>query len=294
VDSLELEPTIRHYDKKTDKEETKNPDICIKLKEIEIYIEHKSINTEEFIFFEEHKHIFQLLTKYLIDLPYQIEIIYKDSKFSDTDIEKLGKILKEKVPSMPSEKTMIVIDTFEACVLKKVEHTKPVDHIHGIHPKGHGKTLKDTFHSVVNEGEVIRLYMQENECKFGRITIKEEKYSYPMHIFHSGGKSQILIVGPKIEFSKIVERTLERAKSQSPYGKPYVLTINDEEILGSKEKKMWQKAIAKYTRFSGVIFVKMNDSEELDFEFEPNPRGEFIQAYGTPISEYFRLIKNEK
>ncbi len=225
----------------------------------------------------------------MIDLPYQIEIIYKDSKFSDTDIEELGEILKEKVPSMPSEEIIKITGTFEVCVLKKVEDTKLVDHIHGVHPKGHGKTSKDTFYSVVPEGEVIKCYMEENECNFGRITIEEEKYSYPMHIFHSGGKSQILIVGPKIEFSKIIDRTLERAKKQSPYGKPYILAINEEEISGSKEKDMWKQAIAKYTRFSGVIFVKMDDSKELDFEFIPNPRGEFIQAYGTSIFEIFSL-----
>lgn len=234
----------------------KNPDILINLKGEEVYLECKTIDTKQFDYLEEHNNMLEILHKYL-DVPHQIDIRYKES-ISDIELHSLGKELQERLQQVKRDGKIINNDNFEVGV------------------------------QVRNEYMPQRIMFSI----FGIMEDLVDNCRYPLHSYGID-RHTISIGGPRVDFSKILRAKLSRSRKQYPDNKPYILVIDGNIILGSRDAN--NRALASAfqpqvnTRFSAAILADYHptfDSLKLVYDFKviPNPFAKF------PISKEFEHL----
>lgn len=272
VDSLELEPISRNK---------KRSDIKIKSGDIEIYIEHESININKYVsdikYLKAHEYFATLLIKYLKELPYGIDIIYECS-FSLNYIEDLCKRINSFFPSVKSEGTIINDDYFNVHVTRGLgeckEHASNIGYLQ--------ESGSDDFYTIMAPNSRLKSIIKQdigakeiyNKCRYGTVYHIAKNYIYPMHQFFLG-TGYITISGPKlgpdVDFKLVLKKKIEYARAQAPINKPYVLALNMEEELGGIEgnRKILENIFHPdcNTRYNGILLVNNN----FDFEFIPNP-----------------------
>ncbi len=268
VDSLELEPVSR---------DNRHSDIKIKSKDIEIYIEHESVNIDKFLVnnLEAHHYFATLLIKYLKEIPYGIDITYKNP-FSPDEIEKLCKRINDLLPSVVSEGTIIDNDNFKVhvtrCSEECKEHPSNITYLQESGSYVFCSTMAPYSRQRVVIKEAIGDKELYNKCRYSKMYDIAENYIYSMHQFFLG-KGYINISGPKdVDFKSVLEKKIEYARAQSPIDKPYILALNMEGELGSIEKNRKRLNTIfqphQNTRYNGILLVKNYD---FDFEFIQNP-----------------------
>jgi hypothetical protein len=246
VDTLVLEPKIG--------KKKKNPDIYVDLKGEEVCIECKLIDTQQFDYFEEHKHMFEVLSKY-VNVPHQVSITYKKS-LSDDEIKKLGKTLQQRVHLVTREGNIINNEDLEVNVIARAEY---VD-----------KRFSGGMGGIIEN-------MSDN-CR------------YPNHVFFKNGITMSLS-GPKVDYSKILRYKLEKSRDQSYLKKPFILAIDATYMLGDLTENLrflntrFQPSMN--TRFSGILLVSSGlrlEKNYREFKFISNPFAKY------PVSKDFELL----
>ncbi len=301
VDNLEFEPTVQHFDNKSGKESSKVPDIKISKDGIDIYIEHESFNTKKFIYKNDHTNFAKLVIKNLKDTIYLLQIIHKRPfspkyKTEEYRAKKLCKEISDKLSSARNEETIIDGDEYNVHIEKSGFKSQTTNVTYIEHAR------RDKFNSQINENETICVKIKKDDikdkelykyCIYLLLHDIDEDYIYPAHIFFDL-KNTIMIAGPKdINFKTILEDKLKKAGSQSPDGKPYVLAINEGEILGdSKENRKILDGFfqsGKNTRFSGILLIKKCNNKEIDFNFIQNRDNPYCQQ----VSDIFKKLKGQ-
>ena len=180
VDNLILEPQVSSNGK--------NPDILVNLKDEEVYLECKTINTKQFEYLEEHNKMLEILRKYL-DVPHQIDIRYKES-IPDTELHNLGKELHERVHQVNRDGKIINNDNIEVGV------------------------------------QIRKAYLDQRfkVMLFGIMEDLDDNCRYPGHSYGADGHT-ISISGPRVDFAKVLRakyrivlkiRPIRRTKATRP------------------------------------------------------------------------------
>lgn len=285
-----LEPNIENYEN-----EHKNPDICIKLNDVDTIIECKIIDSEKIFYYsEEHSRLAKLLSKWLIEIPcnYELQLIYKDS-FSDIDVYQLCKRLNNIIPLITGEGEILNDYLFKVEIIKNLDE----DNVSEIRFLKNEKLLKYRYISELKGGEQMRVYKSDIEDHTtiigGTMLIIPENYIYPQSTFL--GKNVLFILGPKkVDYTSIIENEIKKARKQAPKNKPYVLAINMTTELGSIEinreilKSLFQPG--RNSRYSGILLIKLC-IDEFNFEFIRNPfNNELASKEFNSISDKFNIL----
>jgi hypothetical protein len=218
------------------KNKTKQSDIFINFNNEQIFIECKSINTKQFEYLDEHNKIFEILKEY-IDFPHQIDLTYRNP-LSQEEINKIGETLQEKLPRVTNDGKIINNEDLEVGVQ--------------IREKYGNKNLKLLL--TIHSGHI------------------HENCIYPGHVYAEDGKS-ISIVGPKVDYSKILIKKIKDSKNQHDPEKPYILAIDANNLLGDYSENLRKLATSFQpninTRFSGILLVRyLNYIHKFDLEFD--------------------------
>lgn len=249
VDSIELEPIIEG--------EKHRPDILINYKGERVYLECKSIDTQKFSYFEEHRRMFSILRSYMVT-PHQIDIQYK-SPLSDAELHDLGKVIQERLGLITTSGNIIHNSNIRVSVQMREPNSRETKGPLGMMLGGISEDLRD-------------------QC------------FYPLHVYMEGSVT-LSLSGPKVDYSKILRGKLGKSRRQSPYLQPYVVVINCNNMVGSWTDNIRAISSAfqpsRNTRISAVLLVRYNKEprkKELTFKFEmiPNP---FTKAV---LSERFK------
>lgn len=232
-------------------------DILARYRDQEVYLECKGIETRKFDFAQEHDHMLSILRQYLVDAPHQISITYK-RPFSDAEINRLGESLRELIESVKADGKLIDNPDVSVNVVKR--------------------------DSLGFKGLRLRISMIEEDLS--------ERCRYPGDAYGVDGIS-ISIAGPKVDYKSVLRERIRRSKRQYLEGKPFVLVINANEMLGSLVENIRALSSAFQpninTRFSSAVLVESNPvigSPRTDFVFNfvSNPFAEY------PVSKQFELL----
>jgi hypothetical protein len=249
VDLLKLEPHAN--------ENEKHPDIFIKFRDIEIFLECKVLNTKDNDFFKEHKLMVDRLQKYL-HVPHQIDIRYNKSLSVD-EIEDLGKGIEALLKEVTSDGKIIDNDNLEVQVQIRDQYGNP------------------------DISTLIVMVIQD---------ISTNCY-YPGHAFSFNGKT-MSIGGPKLDYSKFLLRKIDKCRNQAIKEKPYILIIDGNKMLGDYSENIRRLSTSfqptRNTRISGILIAKygldLNGFIE-EYKYISNPYSKF------PVpKEFSRLFLN--
>jgi hypothetical protein len=246
VDKLVLEPEIE--------KKKKRPDIYVNFRGEEVYVECKVIETKQFDYYEEHKHMFEVLRKYIAS-PHQVSITYRRT-LSDEELKRLGETLRKRVPLVKREGNIIDNEDLEVNVIPRSDYG-------------------DKRFTIIMGGITESL---------------SENCSYPNHVFFKDGVTMSLS-GPKVDYSKILRNKLEKSRPQSDVKKPYVLAIDATYMLGELTGNLRFLSTRfqpdRNTRFSGVLLARYTGNLEknpFEFKFVSNPYAKY------PVSKEFELL----
>jgi len=248
VDSIILEPPITGRLKK--------PDILASLRDEQVYLECKYIDTSKFDYSREHEHMFSILHDY-IDVPHQVSIRYK-KPLSDTELHQLGETLRQRLEQVTGDGRIIHNANLEVQVM--------------------------TRQAYGNKRLSMILTMIEQDTY--------ENCSYPGHAYGRHGLT-VSLSGPKVEYTKVLREKIRKSRRQSPQNWPYVLMINGNLMLGDLTENIRALSTAfqpkTNTRFSAAVLVTYHlrlDSLNLDFKFYlvSNPFAKF------PVSKEFERL----
>ncbi len=252
VDGVALEPQVPGTGKKSD--------ILVRLQGEEVYLECKTVHTDQFNYAEEHNHILSILQNY-IKIPHQVDIRYRKS-LSDLELHGLGKTLEQRLAQV----------------------------------KGNGKIVDN---ENIEVGVQVREEYQAQTPKivlWGHSENLHEKCIYPLHCYGINGHT-ISIAGPKVDYSEILRSKIRKSRRQSPDDNPYVLSINGNLMLGSLTENIRAVSSAfqpqMNTRFSAAILATFyqplaRPGIDYKFYFVSNPFAKFPVTcrFGSLFSSY--------
>lgn len=248
VDSIILEPPITATKRASD--------ILANLREEQVYLECKRIDTAQFDYSVEHEHMFSTLSGY-INAPHQIDITYKKS-LSDEELHGLGATLQKRINQITGDGTII-----------------------------HNANLKVGV-------QIRKAYAGKGIAIILVPTMKDLHTNcyYPGHVYGRDGKT-LSLCGPEVDFTRVLKDKIRKSRHQSPPDSPYILVIDGNNMLGDLSENISALELAfqptTNTRFSAAILVTYYprlDTSYLDFNFYlvTNPFAKF------PISEEFKRL----
>jgi len=200
---------------------SRRSDILALLGDWEVFIECKQPFAGS-DFYQEHRRICDILLKYIV-VPHQVSVHYKRT-LPDKEVEELGARLGPFLESVSASGTIMQTDNVTASVV-----------------------ARDAFGSRMFEAVMpittTDLYTRAVD---------------PGHVFFRDGKT-LEVAGPRVDEAATIARLVKRSRAQSPKGKPYVLAISAEGMLGTLSEQITsiRNAFqpAKNTRFSGVLLT---------------------------------------
>lgn len=239
-------------------------DILALLENQEVYIECKHpFSHRRADLFREHQRICGILLKY-ITVPHQVTLRYRETP-SDEAVERLGTRLQAILESVTGNGTVLQSDGITVSVV-----TREAYGFRG-------------FRAVI-PGVSTDLYSRADD---------------PCHVFFEEGKT-VEICGPRFDEAATIARLVKKSRVQSPRGKPYVLAISTNGMLGELAEQVSSVRNAfqprKNTRFSGVLLAGFpREIDETTAEFVevpkliwiPNPFAQYslndfaMRAFGT-------------
>lgn len=237
--------------------ERRMADILVNYKGEEVYLECKGIETSKFDFKQQHDHMLSILRKYLVDVPHQISVTYR-MPLSDPELHRLGESLRERAKSVQANGRLI--DNPEILV-NVIRRETPTD-------------------------KRFRIWMGMIEEAL------DERCRYPGDSYGIDGIT-ISIAGPKVSYKSVLREKIRRSKRQYQEGKPFVLIIDANTMLGSLAENIRALSSAfqpnTNTRFSAAVLAESNPvlgSPRTDFVFNfvSNPFAEY------PVSKKFELL----
>lgn len=232
VTKLILEPNL--------KSSLAHPDIYIELQKENAYLECKLINTSQFDYYEEHRHIFDLLSEY-IHFPHEVTFTYK-IPLSDSRIKELAVKIAEKGLLVTCQGTIINEKDVDVYITRR-------------------ETSNKCFTLILG----------------GTMVDVPSNRRHPNHIFMENGLT-IAINGPTVDSSKVLIKKLHDSRRQLDSGNPSILVIDANSLLGglSENVRTLTNAFKPNinTRFSAILLVAYGttvNQNYISFNLVTNP-----------------------
>jgi hypothetical protein len=227
----------------TNIENGKKSDILIKYGNEEIYIECKNPRKKLLSSLCPEQEPFYEVLKNYISKPCDIFIEY-ERDISDEDIKKIANFIKQKLPSVTGEGTILNADGIKISVT----------------------SLREKFEDI---GEISLQMITDNY---------HEKAKYPINIINRNGIA-IGFCKKNISIKKNIENQLNESRGKSPSNKPLILAIQADTLIGTLAdnidiiEKLFTPT--KNTSFNGVLLFDWSYSFEklidLKFTYINNP-----------------------
>lgn len=219
-------------------------DLAVTLDETEMIVECKApIETDQFDTLAEHRRMFSILSEYL-DHPYHIAFHYRES-LSDEDLRKLGESIQKRLPHVTEDGVILALADVEVSVDRTVSQALP---------KG--------FQMILS---MVGPEPSDNAILPGHGIIRDGR--------------NMAFYGPVVDFSRILQERLRKARRQAPRNKPYVVAIASSKILGAPRINLaalrGEFQPKKNRRIAGVLLadflVYVDGREEAKMEYVHNP-----------------------
>lgn len=172
-------------------------DLAVALGDDKMIVECKApIETAQFDTLEEHKKMFEILSSYL-DYHYHVEIHYRQS-FTEENLHRLGETIQKRLPHITEDGVIFALPDVEVSVDRSVDPP----------PKG-----------IRIEVGMVGPDSSDNAV-------------LPGHAIIANGRN-MAFHGPLVDFSRILQERLRKARRQAPKDMPYVVAIASSKLLGS-------------------------------------------------------------
>jgi hypothetical protein len=219
-------------------------DLAVALGKDEMIIECKApIETAQFDTLEEHQRMFSMLSQYLEE-PYHVAIHYRET-LTEEDLRRLGESIQKRLPHVTEDGVIFASAEIEVSVDRTVSQALP---------KG--------FQLIVG---MVGPEPSDNAILPGHGIIRDGR--------------NMAFYGPVIDFSRILQERLRKARRQAPKNKPYVVAIASSMILGAPRVNIaalrGEFQPKKNRRISGALMadflVYVDEREEAKLDYVHNP-----------------------